>query len=170
MDADTYMPVIVIIVAIYTWGCLNRGWTSPVDIAVGTVCRAGGHRWCGHDHPWSDEGDLLDEDDDPPMPTHGPLRPPKTFPAAALTSRYRVPEADPDSQDLQPGETRMAWTRRQIDAGILTRSEIDAIGAEKFGVHPRTVRRWREALGDAKDGQTDDRPESGRPKPARRQP
>lgn len=170
MTADQYMPIIVLVGVIYTWGCLNHGWTSPVDIGVGIVCLAGGHRWCGHDVPWSGEGDPLDEADVHSMSTQGPLMPPRTLPADVLTGHYRAPRADPASEDLQPGETRVSWARRQIDAGILTRGEIDAIGAEKFGVHVRTVRRWREALGDAKDGQASDRPESGRSMPTRETP
>ncbi len=163
MDPDKLGATAVIALAVYTWGCLNRGWTSPVDIGAYTLCMAGVHRWCWHDQPSSEAEGADDRTPDPevsaPAVQPGPLRPPVLL-ARPLEEPGPLPvqpaaaagePADPTAR-LQY-ETRVAWTRRQIDAGLLTPSEIDQLGAEMFGVHPDSIRRYRRQIGD-------DRPET----------
>lgn len=165
MDTDEIMPIIFLAGVIYTWGCLNRGWTSPVDIGgyivVDIACRRGVHRWCEHETPRSEQGAPTTSPATAPVPTsdvhHGPLREPVTLVQAPTRpvllddlTRVEIP-FDATSTEKQPGETSIAWTRRMMETGLLKRSEIDEIGAAKFGVHRDTVRRWRRGLGDGKD-------------------
>lgn len=153
MTGDQWGATLSIVVIVYVWGCLNRGWTSPVDIWVDIDCRMGGHRWCGHDDAWSEDQDDDEADVDPPMSTPaptGPLRtpPPLTSPPIGpvpieqLSTGVRFAR-DPRSTDRQQGESGMAWTRRVLESGLLGPGEIDDVGAKVLGVHPDTVRRWR---------------------------
>lgn len=147
MDPDKIGATGTIATAIYAWGCLNRGWTSPLDIGVDIACRMGGHRWCGHDNPSSE---AVDDDDAPPEPevsTPVPLRTPPPPAGSRLAAGLPPVEGPPDPQDRDPYETGIAWTRRQLAAGLLEPGEIDQLGAEKLHVHPDTVRRWRRQLG-----------------------
>jgi hypothetical protein len=122
---------------------------------LGIACRMGGHRWCEHDSPSPEGTDADDPDTGDRMSTPdvqaGPLRPaaPLVRPLAAPGKLPPHPDREPvDPQARHPHETRMAWARRQVDAGLLEPGEIDRIGAEMFGVDPRTVRRWRTQAGD----------------------
>lgn len=166
MDQDTIMPIIVVLGVIYVWGALNRGWTTPVDIGVDIDCRRGGHRWCGCQNPWPDDDMDIEAPDGDEMSTPDihpqdeapadealqsvlsePLRPSQVLRGGRMADPLAQPrgqlDAEDDVQELRQGETRIAWTRRQLDAGLLTPGEIDEVGAGKFGVDPRTVRRWR---------------------------
>lgn len=156
MNTDLIIFAAIIAVFAWLWGVANRGWTSPLDILLGIVCWATGHRILCRHHRRSDDEEQEYGPDPEDMSTpdvRGPLRPPQTIgplDGAMAIDRARDRRAgidhDPYSPELQPGETRIAWTRRQLEFGLLEPGEIDKVGAEKFGVDPRTVRRWRAQL------------------------
>lgn len=165
MNGEQWGATGTILVLVYGWGCLNRGWTSPVDTGVYIACGRGVHRWCRHDQPSSQAQDDETPDTGPPVSTPGPLRPPQTLatpafgpqPIEALAHvRYG---RDPASSDRQQGESGPAWTRRMLESGLLGLGEIDQVGAQKLGVHPDTVRRWRRQLGGTR------RPDESEPTP-----
>lgn len=148
MTGDSIGATLALVAAVYAVGVANRGWTSPLDIWHAAT----GHRWCGHDECWSDPVDGPDVQNQPAdvqTSTPGPLRPPETL-VHPMTGPGPLP-GQPVT-DRIPHETRIAWVRRQLEAGVLGPGDIDALGAEQFAVSERQVRRWRAALGDDRKG------------------
>lgn len=172
MNPNQYMPIIVGVLVVYTWGTLNRGWTSPADIAGYALHRAGVHRLCWPQDCRPDEGDP----DDPPEPAevYPPDDPPplaRRIPPASGglpygpaqdLSTHHAHRVDPTKADRGPGETRLSWTRRMVTSGLWTLAEVDQLGAEVWDVHPDSVRRWRRQLAKAGTEGTpaDDDPEA----------
>lgn len=150
MNGNYLMLTLVIATVTYMIGVANRGWASP----LGIWRWARGHDLYDDENPSSDDLDTDDQADAEDMPTPraqaGPFFPPATLngPMTGPLPITRRPQPDDDPQELRRGETRIAWTRRQLEAGLLSPGEIDDVGAKKFGVDPRTVRRWREKLAE----------------------
>lgn len=156
---------------IYLGGLGHFGWASPPDIAADIHARITGHWADRTSSPQVSEPDTEKRpaaaDMSAPDVRSEPLMPPRRLfePAIGPLPMSHLLDSDAEDQGTQDhlaGETKMSWVRRQLDARLLTATEIDAVGAELFDVHPDTIRRYRRSLRAPQDG-TGDRPTRGRP-------
>lgn len=146
----------------YTWGCINHGWTSPADIARDIWRNRRGHPAPEDENRSSEDVDTDTGPDVEDMSGHagtehaGPLRPPQTLhlrngPRTFHDGILEVSQESIHTEKLkfnaqsvrrQPGESGVAWARRQIELEILRPTEMYRVGAREFGVNERTIRRW----------------------------
>jgi hypothetical protein len=164
VDINKIMPPVVLLLLILATRWANRGGLDRLTGRAKARTRAwtsgwtswwtSGRREAGHGvQPQASDPQDAEDGDGPAMSSPdvqpGPLMPPRVIPAAALEQVDARPtlqryEAPGPPETVQPGETRLHWVRRVTSAGLLPPSEIDRIGAEKWGVAERTIRRDRE--------------------------
>jgi hypothetical protein len=149
LNGDQIGATVFLALVIYTWGCVNRGWTSPADVI----------RQFRHDRQngWSDDPtpdtDMSDDDVVSDVGSGvGSLD--RQIPARAMTGPRPIEDLraeQPDDDDPPPvsrGERRewVALRMRPDDALRLSPIEIDRKGAKLFGCSEKTIERDRQIL------------------------
>jgi hypothetical protein len=159
IDWDKVMPVVVLALAIYTWGCLNRGWTSPADVIRNT--RHGMNNRRSEDSGVSDvvSGRDVGSGVGPTVRREslsGP-KPLNELYADRCAQLGRDPDGDEDD-DPPPAtaDERREWVALRLrpdDPLNLTVTQIDRKGSELFGCSEKTIERDRQRITGRLNGQ-----------------